>query len=71
MENRTYTRFTVRVLCIRADVMADVQVIEEDMESAFRIAEKQHDNDCGSSIGSAWFPCGAEGFSIEDGWETN
>jgi len=67
MENRTYTRFTVRVLCIRVDVMADVQVIAEDMESAFRIAEKQHDDDCGSSM----FPCGAEGFSIEDGWETN
>jgi len=62
-ETRTQSKYTVRLLCLYRDIMADEQVWAEDGDEAMRIAEKQHDEE-----GSMVFHCGSEAQSWEEGW---
>ena len=66
---RTQSKYTVRLLCVYNDIMADEQVWAEDGEEAFRIAEKQHDEDCHTKGRDEWWwSCDSEAWSWEEGW---
>ena len=63
-EPRTQSKYTVRLLCLDLDIMADEQVWAGDGDESLEIAEKQHDGHCHRS---GW-ACGSEAQRWEEGW---
>ena len=61
--DKTHGKYTVRVYCDFHDTMVDEEVLAENDQDCFRIAEEQHDDDC-----SVVYPCSSEGWSFSEGW---
>jgi hypothetical protein len=60
--DKTHGWYTVRVYCDFHDTMVDEEVLAENDQDCFRIAEEQHNEACHGVI-----PCNSEAFSFEVG----
>ena len=76
-ERPIHKKYTVHLLCQNNDEMVEEEVLATDGHDSFKVAEKEHDENCNDWQFSAdheynvkW-SCGSESSEFEEGWNSD
>ena len=74
-ERPIYKKYTVHLLCQNDDVMVEEEVLATDGHDSFKIAEKEHDENCYTSLEGSGLTgllyCKSESSEFEEGWNSD